>query len=72
MRFVHEEVPDAMDADVSRQERQLLDDLRNTCLRFTTNYSYTLHSHCIRKYNNNKQHNDNEHSRTFFRVLTEF
>ncbi len=41
MRFVHEEVPDAMDADVSRQERQLLDDLRNTCLRFTTNYSYT-------------------------------
>ncbi len=72
MRFVHEEVPDAMDADISRQERQLLDDLRNTCLRFTTNYSYTLHSHCIRKYNNNKQHNDNEHSRTFFRVLTEF
>ncbi|XP_016315410.1 phospholipase DDHD1-like [Sinocyclocheilus anshuiensis] len=33
VRFVHEEVPDAMEADVSRQERQLLEDLRNTCLR---------------------------------------
>ncbi|XP_059369133.1 phospholipase DDHD1b [Carassius carassius] len=33
VRFVHEEVPDAMEADVSRQERQLQEDLRNTCLR---------------------------------------
>uniref|UniRef100_A0A673JHG4 Phospholipase DDHD1-like n=1 Tax=Sinocyclocheilus rhinocerous TaxID=307959 RepID=A0A673JHG4_9TELE len=33
VRFVHEVVPDAMEADVSRQERQLLEDLRNTCLR---------------------------------------
>ncbi|XP_059354994.1 phospholipase DDHD1-like [Carassius carassius] len=33
VRFVHEDVPDAMEADVSRQERQLLEDLRNTCLR---------------------------------------
>ncbi|XP_073709275.1 phospholipase DDHD1b [Garra rufa] len=33
VRFVHEDVPDAMEGDVSRQERQLLEDLRNTCLR---------------------------------------
>ncbi|XP_067240841.1 phospholipase DDHD1b isoform X2 [Chanodichthys erythropterus] len=33
VRFVHKEVVDAMEADVSRQERQLLEDLRITCLR---------------------------------------
>lgn len=48
MRFVHKDVADAVEADVSRQERQLLEDLRMTCLRFTTNYSYTLHSHEIK------------------------
>ncbi|XP_077076896.1 phospholipase DDHD1b [Siphateles boraxobius] len=33
VRFVHEDVADVMEADVSRQERQLLEDLRMTCLR---------------------------------------
>ncbi|XP_056337622.1 phospholipase DDHD1b [Danio aesculapii] len=33
VRFVHEDVPDVMEADVSRQERQLLEELRLTYLR---------------------------------------
>uniref|UniRef100_A0A8C2FXH6 DDHD domain containing 1b n=1 Tax=Cyprinus carpio TaxID=7962 RepID=A0A8C2FXH6_CYPCA len=36
VRFVHEEVPDATENDVSRQERQLMEDLRNTCLRYVS------------------------------------
>lgn len=35
VRFVHEDVPDVMEAEVSRQERQLLEELRLTYLRYT-------------------------------------